>query len=227
MTSPSPDSVALVTGGTRGIGKAVAMGLASRGAHVLVADSDRTAGRRVVDEIQVEGGTAQHVPCDLVDANSARALAHDAVQLGGTLDILVSTTCATPSGSAGETPEDVYDRLFGIDVRCLYFLVGALAPTMARVGRGAIVNTLCTEVGHLPGAALYRSARAAVEQLTTSWASEYGPHGIRVGGVCLESRARIAGRSTAEPADCELIRRVVTEDEAVSAVAVLAGIPAA
>src|SRR5882672_3434128 len=92
MTSPElAGSVALVTGATSGIGRATALSLARRGAHVLVAGRDRARGDAVVDTIRTQGGKADFLPAELGDAGSARELARRALELGGgRVDILVN-----------------------------------------------------------------------------------------------------------------------------------------
>ena len=176
---------ALVTGSTSGIGRATAVALARRGAHVLVAGRDADRGAAVVDEIRADGGKADFVQADLRDAASARDLARRATEAaGGRIDILVNNA---GGGAFGPTPgfgEDVFDATFGTNVKAPFYLVGDIAPGMAERGQGAIVNvsTMAAQFG-IPGMAVYGGSKAALTLMTKSWAAEFGPHGVRVNVV--------------------------------------------
>ncbi|MFD2415781.1 SDR family NAD(P)-dependent oxidoreductase [Amycolatopsis pigmentata] len=179
-------STALVTGATSGIGRAVAVSLAGRGAHVLA--GGRNAGRAdaVVSAIRAAGGKADFLAGDLGDAGAVRALAREAVDLGGGhVDILVNNAAVYPArGQSAETLEDDFDSLYAVNVRAPFFLVAELAPAMAARGHGAIVNVLSMSARFgMSGFALYGSSKAALELLTKAWAAEFGPSGVRVNAV--------------------------------------------
>lgn len=177
--------VALVTGATSGIGAATAVTLAGRGAHVLVSGRDGGRGEAVVAAIRGRGGKADFVAGDLGDARSARALAREAVALGGgRVDILVNNAGVYPFGPTERTPESDVDTVYALNVKAPFYLVAELAPAMAGRGRGAIVNvsTMVADYG-AAGMALYGSSKAALNLLTKSWAAEYGPRGVRVNAV--------------------------------------------
>ncbi|MFC0509057.1 SDR family NAD(P)-dependent oxidoreductase [Micromonospora costi] len=177
-------TVALVTGGTSGIGRATALALAGRGAHVVISGRDETRGNEVVREIRTAGGRADFVVADLRDEASARSLAARARELAGPVDVLVNNAGIYPFGPTELTTEQDFDAVYALNVKAPYFLVAALAPEMAKRGHGAIVNvsTMVAEFGS-PGMALYGSSKAALVLLTKSWAAEYGPHGVRVNAV--------------------------------------------
>lgn len=178
-------STALVTGATSGIGRATAIALARRGAHVLVSGRDAIRGEAVVATIRAAGGKADFVAADLADGNSVRALARRAVELGGGhVDILVNNAGVFPFGSTAESSDEDIDAVYAINVKAPFILVGELAPAMAARGKGAIVNVL-TMVAHfgVAGMALYGSSKAALTLLTKSWAAEFGPSGVRVNAV--------------------------------------------
>ncbi|MFD8074974.1 SDR family NAD(P)-dependent oxidoreductase [Streptomyces sp. NPDC059718] len=177
--------VALVTGATSGIGAATAVTLAGRGAHVLVSGRDGGRGEAVVAAIRGRGGKADFVAGDLGDARSVRALAREAVELGGgRVDILVNNAGVYPFGPTERTPESDVDTVYALNVKAPFYLVAELAPAMAGRGRGAIVNvsTMVADYG-AAGMALYGSSKAALNLLTKSWAAEYGPRGVRVNAV--------------------------------------------
>ena len=186
MTSISLDGrVALVTGATSGIGPATAAALAENGAHVLVAGRNAQRGAEVVAAIRARGGKADFLPADLRDADSARAVARRATELGdGRVDILVNNAGAFPFKPTAEVTEEEFDAAYALNVKAKYFLVAELAPAMAARGKGAIVN-ISTQVAAygVSGMSLYGSTKAAVNLLTKAWAAEYGPQGVRVNAV--------------------------------------------
>lgn len=179
------DSTALITGGTSGIGRAVANKLAQLGIHVLVVGRNRERGEKTVAEIRAAGGQADFIASNLRDASSAREVAKRAVELGGGhVDMLINNAGIFPFGPTHETTEETFDSVYSLNVKAPYFLVAELAPLMAKRGKGAIVNvsTMVADYG-APGMSLYGSSKAAVNLLTKAWAAEYGPKGVRVNTV--------------------------------------------
>jgi NAD(P)-dependent dehydrogenase (short-subunit alcohol dehydrogenase family) len=178
-------SVALVTGGTSGIGRAVANKLAQLGVHVIVVGRNAERGEKTVSEIRAAGGKADYIQSDLRDASSARDVASRAVELGnGHVDILINNAGVFPFGPTHETTEEVFESVYSVNVKVPYFLVAELAPLMAKRGKGAIVNvsTMVADYG-AAGMSLYGSSKAAINLLTKAWAAEYGPRGVRVNAV--------------------------------------------
>jgi NAD(P)-dependent dehydrogenase (short-subunit alcohol dehydrogenase family) len=185
MSSTLQGSTALVTGGTSGIGRATAVELAARGAHVILSGRDQARGDQVVASIRADGGKADFVVAPLSDAASARRLAADAVELGGGhVDILVNNAGIFPFGPTDSHTEAEFDDVFGVNVKIPFFLVAALAPAMAARGKGATINvtTMVAQFGQTD-MALYGSSKAALVLLTKSWAAEFGPSGVRVNAV--------------------------------------------
>ncbi|HEX4543944.1 MAG TPA: SDR family oxidoreductase [Candidatus Acidoferrum sp.] len=178
-------STALITGGTSGIGRATANKLAQLGMHVLVVGRNAERGEKAVAEIRAAGQKADFISSDLRDASSARAVARRAIELGnGYVDILINNAGIYPFGPTHEMTEELFDRVYSVNVKAPYFLVAELAPLMAKRGKGAIVNlsTMAADYG-APGMSLYGSSKAAINLLTKTWAAEYGPRGVRVNAV--------------------------------------------
>jgi NAD(P)-dependent dehydrogenase (short-subunit alcohol dehydrogenase family) len=176
---------ALVTGATSGIGKATALALAAAGATVAVSGRDKEKGLAVVDAVRADGGSAVFVAGDLIDADAALDLAARATEaLGGRVDILVNSAGSFPFGPTASQDEATFDATYALNVKAPWFLVAALAPTMAERGSGAIVNvsTMVAQFG-MDGMALYGSTKAALELLTKAWSAEFGPRGVRVNAV--------------------------------------------
>src|SRR5262249_51566027 len=178
-------TTALITGGTSGIGRAAANKLAQSGVHVLVVGRNLERGEKTVAEIRAAGGQADFIASDLRDAARAREVAGRAVELGnGQLHILINNAGVYPFGPTHETTEELFDRVYSLNVKVPYFLVAELAPLMAQRGRGAIVNvsTMVADYGAY-GMSLYGSTKAAINLLTKVWTAEYGPSGVRVNVV--------------------------------------------
>ncbi len=176
---------ALITGGTSGIGRATADRLAELGIRVIVVGRSVERGEKTVAEIRAAGGKADFISSDLRDASTAREVARKAVELGhGHVDILINTAGIYPSGPTHETTEEEFDRVYSLNVKAPYFLVAALAPLMAKRGKGSIVNvsTMVADYG-AAGMSLYGSSKAAINLLTKAWTAEYGPSGVRVNAV--------------------------------------------
>src|SRR5436309_12545937 len=134
-------STALITGGTSGIGRAAADKLARLGMHVLVVGRNVERGEKTVAEIRTAGGHADFISSDLRDASGAREVARRAVELGnGHIDILINNAGIFPFEPTHETTEELFEKVYSLNVKAPYFLVAELAPLMAKRGKGAIVN---------------------------------------------------------------------------------------
>jgi NAD(P)-dependent dehydrogenase (short-subunit alcohol dehydrogenase family) len=172
---------ALVTGATSGIGAAIAQTLAGAGAHVVVAGRDATRGEKVIGTIREAGGTADFVAVDLA---GSYAELRSFTAKAGPVDILVNNAGVYPATATAALPDGDLDAMLAVNVRAPHVLVAELAPAMAARGTGAIVNvgSWMARVG-VPFAAMYTATKAAIEQMTRTWAAEFGPSGVRVNTV--------------------------------------------
>jgi NAD(P)-dependent dehydrogenase (short-subunit alcohol dehydrogenase family) len=179
------DRTALVTGSTSGIGKATAIALAARGAHVLVVGRNEQRAKDVVAETEGNGGSATFRLTTLSDLQSGRELVEWATEAGdGHVDILINNAGVAVLGPSNAATEAEFDETFALNVKVPFFLVASLAPAMAERGWGSIVNvsTMVASFGQA-GMAMYGASRAALELLTKAWAAEYGARGVRVNAV--------------------------------------------
>ncbi|WUD77031.1 SDR family oxidoreductase [Streptomyces sp. NBC_00510] len=177
---------AVITGSTSGIGAAIARTFAGEGAHVVVSGRQGSRGKEVVEDIRRAGGRADFVAADLAGSyEQLRAFAAEATDvLGGRVDILVNSAGIYPATATEDLPDADLDAMLAVNVRAPHVLVAAMAPAMAERGNGVIVTigSWMAQVGS-PYAAMYTATKAADEQLTRSWAAEYGPRGVRVNAV--------------------------------------------
>ncbi|MFD9697736.1 SDR family NAD(P)-dependent oxidoreductase [Lentzea sp. NPDC059081] len=174
---------ALVTGSTSNIGRAIAVAFAAEGAHVVVSGRSETKGADVVAEIRAAGGRADFVQADLDGSSTAsRALAAEATDVLGHVDILVNNAGIYPQSSTPTADDEVFDRVFGVNVKAPFFLTQALTPGMT--GGGVIINlgSWITRLG-VPSGAIYSSSKGAMETMTRAWSSEFAEQGIRVNAI--------------------------------------------
>jgi 3-oxoacyl-[acyl-carrier protein] reductase len=175
---------ALVTGASRGIGRATARALAHAGARVIVhyGNSAKDADS-LVAEIRKAGGRADSVAADLLAADGAHKLAAEVRKLvGGRLDILVANAgIAVPASIEAQTVED-FDRMFAVNVRAPFFLVQQLLPLMTDGSSIVMTSSLAARaaVGQLPA---YSATKGAIDTLVKHFASLLGSRGIRVNAV--------------------------------------------
>jgi NAD(P)-dependent dehydrogenase (short-subunit alcohol dehydrogenase family) len=183
MTSETGDGtqgIALVTGATSGIGRAVALQLAEDGWNVIVHGRSAERGVAVVDEIRAAGGTARFVSADLSDLKELRALAGSV----GAVDLLVNNAGWAWFGPTQDLDAADFDLMFNANVRSAYYLVAAIAPKMVARGSGSIISigSMVGKVG-LAGGAAYSATKASLDAMTRAWAAEYSPAGVRVNVV--------------------------------------------
>ncbi|WP_144140076.1 SDR family NAD(P)-dependent oxidoreductase [Paraburkholderia sp. BCC1884] len=175
---------ALVTGASRGIGRASALALAQAGAQVLVHySSGEKEADAVVAEIRAAGGNAQKVAANLRDADGPHALARQVrAVIGQRLDILVANAGISKAASIEDTTVADFDDLFAVNVRAPYFLVQQLLPVMCKGSSVVLLSSLAARaaVGTLPA---YAATKGAVDTLVKHFASALGERGIRVNAV--------------------------------------------
>lgn len=178
------NKTALVTGASRGMGRAAALALAAAGARVIVHyGRNAEEAKAVVDQIRTGGGRADAVSADLAAPDGAHLLAAQVRNLIGTrLDILVANAGISNATTFETMTVKDFDNLFAVNVRAPYFLVQQLLPIMASGGSIVFVSSLGARaaVGTL---AAYASTKGAINTLVKYFAAALGPRGIRVNAV--------------------------------------------
>ena len=185
MTALFTDSVVLVTGGSSGIGRATALAFAREGAKLaVVASSDITRAEAVADEIGAEGGTALALVADLTNVSSISRMVSAVTDEYGYIDVLANAAGVFYATAVGETSEEAYDQTFDVNVRGLFFTVGAVAPIMKRRRRGKIINLASIAGVHgSKGFSIYSASKAAVIMLTRTLALELAPYDVNVNAI--------------------------------------------
>ena len=173
--------VALVTGGTDGLGKHLCEALVSFGAHVFFCGRREELGRR----LQADWGERAHfVRCDVADAADARAFVGQAGAFRGRLDYLVNNAAIDPAKPFEQVAVEEFDRVVAIDLRSQFVVTQAALPHLGRGEGKAIVNVCTTNCLHgWPGATAYNAAKAGIVGFSRSLARELGERGIRVNVV--------------------------------------------
>src|SRR5271154_854904 len=185
------NKTALVTGASRGIGRATAAALARAGAHVLV-HYGRSAleAESLVSEIQTKGGRANAISADLGIPEGAALLAKQVRSIvGGQLDVLVLNAGISKSARIADYTVEDFDNLFATNVRGPFFLVQQLLPLLGEgssivVISSAVARTVVGKPGlESPSILAYASTKGALETLVKNWAAILGPNGVRVNAV--------------------------------------------
>jgi len=184
MNNSLTGKTALVTGASRGIGRATALALAQAGAQVLVHyGSGEKEAAQVVDEIVKAGGKAEKIAADLRAPDGPHQLAQRVrAIIGGRLDVLVANAGIAKAASIEETTVEDFDALFAVNVRAPFFLVQQLLPALCT---GSSVILLSSLAAHASVGTLfaYSATKGAIDTLVKHWASALGPRGIRVNAV--------------------------------------------
>lgn len=188
MVHPSFDitgQVALVTGSSRGIGRALAAGLIEAGAHVVVNGRDADALERARAELgERPGATVFAVPFDVTDPASVAAGVARAEELAGPIDILVNNAGMQRRAPFTEFADEDWNALLATNVTSAFLVGRAVSRAMMSRGRGRIVNvcSLQSEVAR-PGIAAYAATKGAVKMLTKGMCADLAGHGITVNGI--------------------------------------------
>lgn len=184
MTSPFSlaGKVAIVTGSSRGIGRAIAELLALHGAKVVVSSRKAEACQPVADTITAAGGTAMVIPCNISRRGEVDQLVDRTLGLWGAIDVLVCNAAVNPAyGPMADLSDEAFDKIMGANVRSNLWLCNRVMPGMAERGGGSVV--IVSSIAGLRAAPMigaYGISKAADFQLARNLAVEWGPRNVRI-----------------------------------------------
>jgi len=176
--------VAVVTGGSKGIGRAIALTLSAEGAKVMICSRHLEAAQVVVSEIQAAGGEGAAVQADMARRSDAEALIQGCVERFGRLDILVNNAAITKDGLVVRMKEEDWDAVLNVNLKGAFFTTRAALRPMLKQQSGRIVN-IASVVGMMgnPGQANYVAAKAGLIGFTKAVAKEVASRAITVNAV--------------------------------------------
>ncbi len=178
--------VAIITGSSKGIGKAIAKGLAEHGAKVVISSRSQEAVDEVVAEFKAIGLEAVGIACHIGKHEQRENLIQKVITHYGKIDILVNNAAINPIyGPIEDAEEEVFDKIMDVNVKAPWMLSNLVLPSMKKEGSGSIINIASVEAIH-PGAGLglYSTSKAALLMLTKNQAKEWGQYGIRANVLC-------------------------------------------
>jgi 3-oxoacyl-[acyl-carrier protein] reductase len=228
MPRPLEGKTALITGGSRGIGRAIAIALAAKGAKVAIGYvANEARAREVVDTIASAGGTAVAIQADLAARSGVISLFDETQRALGRLDIVVANAASIVVKPLLECTEEDYDRIFATNTKSVFFTLQKAARQLNDGGRIIVSSTGGTRM-FFPGQSLYLGSKGAVEQFVRALSWELGPRRITVNALSPgptetdmmqdRYRDRAAAMSPfnriAEPADIADIAAFLASDEA-------------
>ncbi|MBP2001490.1 3-oxoacyl-[acyl-carrier protein] reductase [Paenibacillus shirakamiensis] len=201
MSATLSGQVAIVTGASRGIGRAIAEELAANGAQVVVNYATSAAeAEEVIARIKQQGGEAISIQADLGQLSDVDKLFQGTLENYGRLDILVNNAGFMRTIPLANVTEEDFDKHFAVNVKGTFFAIQHAANHMQPGGR--IINFSTSVVGQMfPSYSVYAGTKGAVEQFTRQLAKELGPKGITINAVA------------PGPVDTELFRQGKTEDQ--------------
>lgn len=175
----------IVTGATSGIGRAIALELASQRADLLLIGRNEGRGLEVLAELRSLGAAASFMAVDVAQPESARAVIDSALSVYGRIDVLVNNAGILINGTALDCTDEDWDRVMQVNVSAALRLARAVLPQMLQQGSGSIVNIASDwALMGARGATAYCVSKAALAQLTRCLALDYATAGIRVNAVC-------------------------------------------
>lgn len=176
--------VALVTGGSSGIGKATALAFARAGANVVIASRRVTEGEQTVHEICERGGDAIFVKTDISKASEVEGLMNQTIEFYGRLDYACNNAGTFVMGRLFELSEEEWDRTINANLKGIWLSLKYQIPIMLQQKGGVIVNmaSMSAIIGN-PGVSIYSASKGGVVALTQSAAIEYAASGIRINAI--------------------------------------------
>jgi 3-oxoacyl-[acyl-carrier protein] reductase len=234
MSDRFEGQVALVTGAAGGIGAAVALRLAAEGAHVAVLDRDEAGAGATADRVAAAGGSATAYAVDVAAAAEVDALFDQLAARHGRIDVLVNNAGVTRDNLLFKMSEEEWDTVIDVNLKSVFLCARAAQRAMVKARAGKIVNLSSRSALGARGQANYAAAKAGIQGLTATLATELGPFGINVNAVApgyvkTAMTDQTARRIGLEPEEYEArvaalipLRRVAVPEDVAAVVAFLA-----
>ncbi|MBS3905704.1 MAG: SDR family oxidoreductase [Syntrophaceae bacterium] len=177
--------VSIVTGGARGIGKAIALTLVREGVKVAIVDFDQQGAIALRDEIEKIGGEAIAIPCDVSKNGEVQIMVDQVKKAFGRIDILVNNAGIIRRGTIETVTEEDWDRVIEVNLKGTFLCSKAVVEAMKRQGYGKIVNlsSIAGKMGDITSAPGYGPSKAGIDALTKTLARQLAPYGINVNAV--------------------------------------------
>ncbi|WP_430968705.1 glucose 1-dehydrogenase [Spongiimicrobium sp. 2-473A-2-J] len=178
--------VAIITGSSKGIGKAIARGLAEHGAHVVISSRDQESCDAVALELRQDDLLASAIACHIGKEDERKALVEKTTASLGGVDILVNNAAINPVfGPLEDAAEGIFDKIMDVNVKAPWMLSNLVLPSMQFRKGGSIINIASVEaLTPGMGLGLYSTSKAALLMLTKNQAKEWGKYGIRSNALC-------------------------------------------
>ncbi|MBS4215208.1 SDR family NAD(P)-dependent oxidoreductase [Neobacillus rhizophilus] len=176
--------VSIVTGASKGIGKAIAVGLAEAGSHVVLCSRTKVELDEVAKEIEQKGVEALVIPCDVSNPKDIQNVVDEAVKKFHQIDVLINNAGITAKRPAEEYDLNDWNKVIGVNLTGVFLFAQAVGRQMIKQKKGTIINV--SSVGGetaLTGSIAYCASKGGVNMLTKVLAVEWAPHGIRVNGI--------------------------------------------
>ena len=178
----------LVTGGALGIGRGLVGAFAREGGAVAIADLNAEAAHSLAGEISASGGRAVATVGDVSRAGDAQRMVAETVAAFGRLDVLVNNAGIQPVDwyfRIEDTPEEVWDRILGVNLKGVFLMSKYAIPEIRRAGRGVVINMASVQgLQSMPKVPSYAASKGGILSLTRNMALDYAPEGIRVVAIC-------------------------------------------
>lgn len=201
------DRIAIVTGGSQGIGRAIALRLADEGAKIAVINlHNREAALAVVDEIVTAGGEARSYQADCSQVAAISDVVARVIADFGRVDILVNNAGVFRTVSVSETTEEIWDEQIDLNLKGTFFMTQAVLPEFRKNGGGKVINiTSIAGTGAFPNCPAYCASKGGAENLTRALAAELGKENINVNSIAPGNTATAVNAHLRVPGNEEYI----------------------
>lgn len=179
------NKIAIVTGGGKGIGRAIAHRFSQEGAKVAIWEKDEDSGQKTVDEIANEGGVSTLIPCEITDSENVESSLQQTIETLGQPTHLVNNAGIAHVGTVTTTTEEDFDRVMQVNTKGLFLCLQKVIPVFIESGGGVILNlaSIASRLG-ISDRFAYSASKGAVLSMTLSVAKDYVKQGIRCNCMC-------------------------------------------